>query len=66
MYQGNYLHLQYILFGLISIILVCLSYKGHAPNFLAKGYQLHKSMDIRYGIEKLSVIVLTLSALART
>ena len=34
-----------------NVILVCHSYKGHAHNFLAKGYQLRKSMDIRYSIE---------------
>ena len=39
----------------ITIILVCLSYKEQAHNFLAKVYQLRKSMDIRYSVEKLSV-----------
>ena len=42
----------------INIILVCLNYIGHAHNFLAQGYQLHKSMDMRYGIEKLPVLLL--------
>ena len=42
------LHLQYILF----VILVSCIYKGYAHNFLAKGYQLRKSMDIRYNMEK--------------
>ena len=46
-----------IYFSWINIILVCLSYKGHAYNFLAEGYQLRKSMDIRYGIEKLPVLL---------
>ena len=35
----------------VKVILVCRSYKGHAYHFLAKCYQLCKSMDIRYSVE---------------
>ena len=49
----------------IIVIMVCLSYKGHDHNYLAKGYQLCKSMDITYGIQKFPVFVSTLYALAR-
>ena len=32
-------------------ILVCRSYKGHAHDFLAMGFEVRKSMDIRYSIK---------------